>query len=273
MGKLVLTGRLAVVSGASGGLGGELVRLLIEGGCRVIGIGRRREAMEKLCARYGDAFSYELFDVSDKAAWQALAARLSAEEKCVDFLVNNAGMLPSFDRFRENGGAAVAEEVMRVNYLSAVYATEAFLPLLRQSDSPAVLNIASAAALCPMAGSGAYSASKAALRAFTECFAAEERAWLSVTLACPGFTKTAIFREQRNASENKWIARLSADVTKTAKKIFRAFVRRKRTVSPGVDTALLRLLRFFTGSRAPRVVHGVLKTVDDPLFRDVFREE
>ena len=272
MGKLSLKNKLAVISGASGGLGGELVRLFVENGCRVIGIGRRREAMEALSKHCGDAFSYELFDVSEKAAWQSLAKRLNAEGARVDFLVNNAGMLPSFDRFRESGGASVAEGVMRVNYLSALYATEAFLPLLRQSDSPAVLNVASAAALCPMAGSGAYSASKAALRAFTECFAAEERSWLSVTLACPGFTKTRIFREQKNTSENKWIARISADVTKTARKIFRAFVKRKRTVSLGVDTALLRLLRFFTGSRAPRVIHGILKKVNDPLFFDVFRD-
>lgn len=272
MGKLKTEGRLAVVSGASGGIGGALSRYFIEDGCRVIGIGRNVERLRTLKERLGEDFSYRVFDVSSLSAWEALRDELLSSGEKVDFLVNNAGILPSFDRFREESGVAVAEEAVRVNYLSAAYAISAMMPLLRGADAPAVLNVSSAAALCPMPGSGAYSASKAALRAFTETLAAEEGKWLSVTLAMPGFTKTGIFRGQKNTSENKWIARLSADLERTSKKIYKAFLRKRLTVSPGVDTALLRLLRFFTGSRAPRVIHGVLRKVDDPLFSDVFKE-
>ena len=272
MGKLLTEGRLAVISGASGGIGGALAGYLVADGCRVIGIGRNEEKLRALKERLGEKFSYRVFDVSDRKAWETLRDELLSGGESVDFLINNAGILPSFDRFREGSGVEVCEETVRVNYLSATYAISAMMPLLRQSDSPAVLNVASAAALCPMPGSGAYSASKAALRAFTETLAAEEKSWLSVTLACPGFTKTGIFRGQKNASENKWIARLSADLDKTARKIYKAFLRKRLTVSPGVDTAMLRMLRFFTGSRAPRVIHGFLSMVDDPLFRDVFAE-
>ena len=272
MGRLETQGRLAVISGASGGIGGALARLFVADGCRVIGIGRNEEKLSALQKSLGDAFSYRVFDVSSPSSWDALCKELISRGETVDFLVNNAGILPSFDRFREWSGVSVCEETVRVNYLSATYSISAMMPLLRQSKTPAVLNVASAAALCPMAGSGAYSASKAALRAFTETLAAEERKWLSVTLACPGFTKTGIFREQKNASDNKWIARISADLDKTAKKIYKAFLRKRLTVSPGVDTAMLRMLRFFTGSRAPRVIHGFLAMVDDSLFRDVFAE-
>ena len=272
MGKLKTEGRLAVISGASGGIGGALAGYFIGDGCRVIGIGRNEEKLKALQEKLGDGFSYRVFDVSSRAAWERLRDELLSSGEAVDFLVNNAGVLPSFDRFREGSGVETCEETVRVNYLSAAYAISAMMPLLRRSDAPAVLNVASAAALCSMAGSGAYSASKAALRAFTETLAAEERKWLSVTLACPGFTKTGIFRGQKNASENKWIARISADLEKTSRKIYKAFLRKRLTVSPGVDTALLRLLRFFTGSRAPRVIHSFLAMVDDPLFRDVFAE-
>ena len=88
---------------------------------------------------------------------------------------------------------------MNINFYSCVYGVKTFLPVLLTQDDPGIINVDSSAALMTLAGTSMYSSSKAALKGFTEALRVEFRGKCYVSLVCPGFTKTDIFRDQSNA--------------------------------------------------------------------------
>ena len=163
--------KTVIVSGASSGIGKGLVKKLIdEHGCRVIGIARNEAKMKKLVAELGEQarfFSYFLFDVSVKENWKTFADALREQGIQPDILINNAGILPKFDKFL-NYSIEDIDRAMQINFYSSVYSMNALLPMLMQSKAAGVVNIASSAALCSLAGTSVYSASKAALKSLTE---------------------------------------------------------------------------------------------------------
>lgn len=172
--KAIFNGGIVVLSGASGGLGRAMTaRLINEYGCRVIGIGRNEEKLRAMQEMYSGSFSYYILDVSQKEEWARFARELSESEEKPNILINNAGILPNFESF-ECCGSAAAEKVMGINFFSCVYSIEALLPILKSSGKkPAVINVSSSAALCPLAGTSCYSASKGALKNFTQAVAQE----------------------------------------------------------------------------------------------------
>ena len=159
--------KTVIVSGASSGIGKGLVKKLIdEHGCRVIGIARNETKMLKLVEELGAKkryFSYFLFDVSVRENWKTFADALREQGVQPDILINNAGILPKFDKFL-NYSIEDIDRAMQINFYSSVYSMNALLPMLMQSNAAGVVNIASSAALCSLAGTSVYSASKAALK-------------------------------------------------------------------------------------------------------------
>ena len=149
--KYDLNKRTVVLTGASGGFGREITKLMIlRHGCRVIGIGRNEDKMaarkEELKDRK-ELFSYKLFDVSDRAAWTDFAENLDCEPSV---LINCAGILPEFKSFEKQSEESVFR-VTEVNYLSAVTAIRHMMPKLTHSRDPMIVNISSSSALCPVA--------------------------------------------------------------------------------------------------------------------------
>ena len=153
--KNTFENKLIVLSGASGGIGRELCKILIEQyGAKVLGIGRSEEKMQSLQEELGeksDAFTYRLFDVSEKENWIALAEELKADGGEPYLLINNAGTFPTFSKTLEIG-VGVIENVMKVNYFSAVYACDAFLTTFKKMG---VVNVCSSSALCSVVGTAA----------------------------------------------------------------------------------------------------------------------
>ena len=198
-----LDGKTVVVTGASGGMGAGIAATLIKKhGCTVIGVARSEPKMlkfiEELGPTYAQQFSYKLFDVSVKENWENFYNELVEEGVQVDVLVNNAGILPKFKRFDRYSDEEI-ERAININFYSCVYSVKTFLPMLLKSTDPGIVNIDSSAALMSLAGTSMYSASKAALKGFTEALREEFRGKCYVGLVCPGFTKTDIFRGQSNA--------------------------------------------------------------------------
>jgi NAD(P)-dependent dehydrogenase (short-subunit alcohol dehydrogenase family) len=185
---------VAVVTGASSGIGAELVTRLRERGTLVVGLSRRpSEAVEQ-----------EQVDVADREAVDAVAARVLERHPRIDVLVNNAGV--SARTTFADGDPERIERVVRVNYLGSVWTTLAFLPGLGNGSH--VVNVVSIAG--SVAG-GPYSASKHAQLAFSRSLAVElAPRGIHVHTVSPGFVETPGF-PQRGVRLSRLASRLVVD--------------------------------------------------------------
>jgi NAD(P)-dependent dehydrogenase (short-subunit alcohol dehydrogenase family) len=183
-------GRVAVVTGASSGIGAEIARLLAARGDRCILVARRADRLEALAEEIGG--EPEASDVSDRAAVETVAARILGRHPKIDVLVNNAG-IPGRTSFLA-GDPEVIERLIRINYLGGVWCLRAFLPGLRAAAPSDVVNIVSVSGVVAGPPSGPYSASKHAQLAFSRTAAAELRGeGILVHTVKPGFTETEGF--------------------------------------------------------------------------------
>jgi hypothetical protein len=178
--------RVAVVTGASSGIGAATARALARRGWHCILLARREERLRELVDEIGGA--YDVCDVTDRAAVEAVAAR----HPRVDLLVNNAGV-PGRAGFLTAAPEQI-ERVVQTNYLGAVWCLRAFLPALEASAPADVVNIVSVAGTVTLPASGPYAASKHAQLAFSRAVAAELRnRGVRVHTVKPGFVETEGF--------------------------------------------------------------------------------
>ncbi|MCR4594547.1 MAG: SDR family oxidoreductase, partial [Clostridiales bacterium] len=239
-----INGKTVIVTGASGGMGKGIAESLIKDhGCTVIGIARSEEKMKKVVEDLGpfaDKFSYQLFDVSLEKNWLDFIEYLNDNDIRPDVLINNAGILPKFDRF-QNYSIEYIEKAMNINFYSAVYSIHALLPILLKSPSPAIINVDSSAALMTLAGTSVYSASKAALKSLTEALREELRGKCYVGIICPGFTKTDIFRDQASSDDKgqKALNMVSTSCDRMVKMIMTDIKLRRPLGVHGFDAAFM----------------------------------
>lgn len=274
MSKLDFKGKLFVVSGASSGLGRILTEKLISDGCKVIGIGRNEAKFVDFKTTLGDKsdmLETEIFDVSGEIGWKNLAAKLAARGDALNGLINCAGVFPPF-RKAVDFTVSDIESVMKTNFLSAVYAVKNLLPFLEKSGFPTIVNVSSAAALASIVGTSGYSASKSALKAYTEILAEELRGKAYVGLVMPGFARTDIMRSQNTSfDEDKLVKKMSMPADRMAGKIFRGIRKKKRRMILGSDAKILNFFYRLMPKTTTRLVAGVLKKSKMKLFDDVFR--
>ena len=270
-----LKNKKVVLTGASSGIGKEITKILIEKyDCFVLGIGQNGQKMielKNLLKEKSHHFSYNLFDVSNKENWDKFVKELEDKNWEADMLINCAGMLPKFDRF-ENYSLELLDVVMKTNFYSAVYAIKAMLPILKKSQSPAIVNVSSSASLCALPGITYYTASKSALKNFTEALESEYKNKIYVGLICPGFTRTNIFRNQDKQVEKSIVYKFSMNVDKMAKKIVKAIKRKKKRAVIGSDACLMNMLYKLCPKSASDICGGVLKKFKVELFEDVFKK-
>jgi len=173
--------RVAVVTGASSGIGAALCRELRARGWHVVGLSRRPAP---------DADEHEQCDVADRNSVDEAAARVLERHGRIDLLVNNAGMAGRSDYL--DAEPELIETLVRTNYLGSVWCLRAFLPALGRGAT--VVNIASVAAVVAV---GPYSASKHAQLAFSRSLAAELRPReINVLAVLPGFVDTPGFPQR-----------------------------------------------------------------------------
>ena len=180
--------RLAVVTGASSGIGAALVRALAARGEPVLAVARRAERLHGLAAEAlaaGHATVHPLaLDLTVDGAAEVLAAE-ARRLGIPGLLVNNAG-LGAYGPF-EAGDTVRAAEMIRLNCEALVLCTHALLPDLKASGDAVILNVASAAAFQPTPFMAVYGASKAFVVSFTEALDEELRGQGVRALAfCPG---------------------------------------------------------------------------------------
>ncbi|MGD0321354.1 MAG: SDR family oxidoreductase [Acidimicrobiales bacterium] len=162
-------GKLAVVSGASSGLGRRMALDLAGAGATVVAVARRSELLEKLESELhvlSPHSSCHRCDVTDVAAWTRLLGEVERDRERIDLLVNNAAMDPGIrlaDITVED-----FERAFAVNFFAVVAGTLAVLPKMFEHGQGTVVNVSSDGGRLPSPGPGAYPASKAAIGAFTE---------------------------------------------------------------------------------------------------------
>lgn len=264
-----------VLTGVSSGIGRQLAKLLIEKeDCHIIGIGRRENAIKELICELGEKaknFEYRLFDVSNEENWKKFAEELIQKEQKVDVLINNAGQLPKFKKFKEDCADEI-NSIMQVNFFSSVYAITQLLPILRQSETPSIVNVSSSASLCPLAGTSAYTASKSALKTFTECLIEDYRKKIYIAYVCPGFTKTEIFRNQ-NVEVEKIVDWFSSSCKKNTSRIYKKMKKRRKRIIVGTDAKFMDFFYRHFPRTFSHTCSWVLKKSKIKLYADVFKED
>lgn len=190
-----LEGAVALVTGASSGIGRATALDLAGAGATVVGLARREHLLRELAAELaarGTPGGVVACDVADTLAAEAAVAGVVAEHGRVDVLVNVAGI--GLHRALLDCGAGDLERVMRVNYLGAAACMLAVLPGMVARRRGVVVNVASIAGAVPWAWEAGYSASKAALIALTEAAATEmARHGVHLCWVSPGLVRTGIF--------------------------------------------------------------------------------
>ena len=160
---------MAVVTGASAGLGAQLSGDLARAGATVVGLARNDERLEKLetdLRTFTPASRTILCDVADTDALRRTLDEVAATHGPVDLLVNNAAQDPGVRLVEIQEGDF--RHTFDVNFFAPVAATLAVLPAMLARGSGTVVNVSSDGGRLPSPGPGAYPSSKAALSAFTE---------------------------------------------------------------------------------------------------------
>jgi 3-oxoacyl-[acyl-carrier protein] reductase len=197
-----LTGRKALVTGATGGLGGEIARLLHKQGASVALSGTRIEALEALAAELGERTVIAPCDLADKASVEALVP--AAEEKLggLDILVNNAGVTKDnlFLRLKDEDW----DSVIAVNLTAAFRLSRAAVKSMMRRRYGRIVSIGSVVGTTGNAGQGNYAASKAGLIGMSKALAAEVASRnITVNVVAPGFIESpmtqALNEKQREA--------------------------------------------------------------------------
>ena len=269
--------KYVVLTGASGGIGRQLCKILIvKYGANVIGIGRSEEKMRSLkeeLAQNGDKFSYDLFDVSERKNWQSFALKLEKENVTPILLINNAGAFPTFNKTLDTP-VETMERIIKINYLSAVYAIDALKDIVKGEgkNKPAIVNIASSAALCTVAGTAAYSASTGALKGYTEALQMEEKGKKYVGIIYPGTTATELFRADEN-TKNSALDLIAMPAEKMAKKIARKIYKKRKRAVVGWDAKLMNFTAKLMPVKGLSLICGVMKASKSKVFTNVFDYE
>jgi len=188
-------GAVAIVTGASSGIGAAVARDLASRGTTVIAVARRKEKLDAVVAdcRGGAPASEAIAcDVGDRAAIEALCKDVLARHGKVDVLVNNAGMPMRVHATRLT--AEQVDEVMRVDFMGSVWPTLTLLPSMLERKSGHIVNVSSVAGRLPSAREAGYTAAKHALNGWSDVLAVDlHGTGVRVHIVNPGPIKTEIW--------------------------------------------------------------------------------
>jgi NAD(P)-dependent dehydrogenase (short-subunit alcohol dehydrogenase family) len=245
------SGKVAAITGAGSGIGRALALRLARRGCHLALCDvneRGLAATVEWARRTGVRVTGDRVDVADREAVYRWADRVAEEHGRVNLVFNNAGV--ALGSAIEGGSYEDFEWLFDINFWGVVHGTKAFLPHLRASGEGHVVNVSSVFALISVPGQGAYNASKAAVRGFTDALRMElemSGAPVSATSVHPGGINTNISHNSRGDASveklgldtergrEKFDKLLITDSEEAARAVLRAVKKNKRRVLVGRD--------------------------------------
>ena len=202
-----LAGKVALVTGASSGIGEATAEALAAEGARVAIAARRIDRLDALARRIkqhgGEALALEI-DVTDEARAREMVRRTREQWGRLDILVNNAGVM----LLGSITGAVIDDwlRMVNLNLLGLLYATHEALPIMQEQDSGHIVNISSVAGRTVRVGSGVYNATKWGVNAFSESLRqelAQRKQHIRVTVIEPGAVATELVEHITNEESKR----------------------------------------------------------------------
>lgn len=244
-------GKVAAITGAGSGIGRALALRLARHGCHLALCDVNERSLVgtvESARRAGVKVTGYRVDVADREAVYRWAGQVAGDHGEVNLIFNNAGV--ALSSAIEGSSYEDLDWLFGINFWGVVYGTKAFLPHLRVSGEGHIVNVSSVFALISVPGQGAYNASKAAVRGFTDALRMElemSGAPVSATSVHPGGISTNIARNSRGDTSveklgldaeygrEKFDELLVTDADKAARVILRAVEKNKRRVLVGRD--------------------------------------
>jgi short-subunit dehydrogenase len=252
--------KVIVITGAGGGIGGELVAALLNAGAKVAAVDLKEESLQALRQKLngGDRLTTHVLSITDKDAVAALPEAVLQAQGQVDGLINCAGIIQPFVKVNDLEYDAI-DRVMQVNFYGTLYMTKAFLPHLLARPEAYVMNVSSMGGFLPVPGQSVYGASKAAVKLLTEGLYAELlHTNVHVSVVFPGATATDISANSgvgapagANAEQQKFPMLSPAAA---AKIIVAGMQKNKPQIFTGKDSRLMNKLYRLSPVRATKLI-------------------
>jgi 3-oxoacyl-[acyl-carrier protein] reductase len=218
-----LAGKTALVTGASGGIGGAIARALHGRGATVVISGTREDALQTLKSELGERAHIALCNLADTASVEALPKAAESAVGSIDILVNNAGITRDnlFLRMKDEEW----DQVIVVNLTAAFRLSRAMLRGMMKKRWGRIISVTSVVGITGNPGQGNYAAAKAGLVGMTKSLAAEV-ASRNITANCiaPGFITTAMTHALNDAQKSGLLSRIPAGRMGTPEEIAAAAV-------------------------------------------------
>ena len=208
--QMGLSGKVAVVTGGSAGIGKGIVEMLLEEGCLVAACGRTKSKLDKLEADLaaGDRLITGVADTANNDQIESFAATVVEKFGGIDIWVNNAGIdgfEPLADCSRE-----LWDNIIAVNLTGVWECSKIAIRYMRRKKSGSIINISSFTSVVPAAKIGIYSVSKTAVNALTRVMAGEiAPEGIRINCVAPGMTTTELTEHQIAGKEEKLLSLIS----------------------------------------------------------------
>lgn len=254
---------VALITGASSGIGESLAHCFAGAGHDLVLVARSADKLEglavELAALHGVKVWAEPCDLARENAAAELAAALRRKRRTIDVLVNNAGVLAQgpFGKMK----AALHQQVIDLNVSGLTALLAEFLPGMVERGKGRVLNVASIAAFQPVPSLATYAATKAYVLSLTESLAEELKgSGVTITALCPGITATNMLTTARNANARlgQLPGFLIGDVDDVARLGFEACIRGDVICVPGVVNRAAMIASRSTPKWLVRRIGGVI---------------
>jgi uncharacterized protein len=248
--------RIALITGASAGLGVEFARQLEKRGHALVLAARRKDRLDELAAELGNARAVAI-DLSKSGAAAKLLADVDANGEQVELLVNNAGF-GLIGRFAELDGKR-QRQMIDLNVSTLTDLCRAIAPQMIERKSGGILNVASTAAFQPGPKMAVYFATKAYVLSFTEALHEELKPHgIKVSCLCPGPTRTE-FGEVAGFGGNGLFDRTAMDAPEVFEAGLDGLDRNRAVVVPGLVNKIGAASTRFAPRSVVRKIAGAIK--------------